>query len=1053
MNILKFRPYGGGAKDWRQIDEDTRARLFDILAEKKEVSNKQVMSALYEAWGKKTPKKGVVEYELNLMDADDKKYPCYETRSIMLKAFKGCDRAKELLKEPQFEESLWHILYSVTDYEECRKAIGKFLWKHGIEDAGEEIARAFAKTKPFESNYASFSAKAIRRLLPLMRCGKYYKEEEIDAKTRARIEWLLNDKVAEGFKEEDIVLDEDVKGQFAGFDRVRDFCGLQTWQASYLVYGWHSEDADAEKWNGPEDIDKWLNKFKQYSLRNPIVEQVMLETMRVVRDIWKKVGTIDEIHLEMVREMSQTAEKKKEDTLKNAKREAENYAIKRFLTECAIQGTAENLNPMSPIQQAKLRIVYEGALAHAKKNGPTDTDKENGVDSDIIEALLKEFSKTEYIIKEEDVKRFKLWVEQHYMSPYTGTPITFSKLFTDDYEIEHVIPRARYTDDSMNNKVICERDVNKDKGVMLGMEYIKKKGGQNVGGFKILTEDRYRQLVDECYYGNSRKRDNMLAEEIPQQFSNQQLQNAKYIARAIMGLLSNIVRTTDESGNIEKTYRSRNLIVCTGSVTDRLKNDWHVNDIWNQIILPRFKRMNALHATQAYTAITQNGHEIPQVPLEHQKNFQKKRVDHRHHAMDAIVIACMTGEIVRYLNNLSAGQVDYTMLRERVLDGKTIRLPWATFPQDVKAALEDIIVSFKHRERILTKKSNKIHLVGRETKVQNTTSVRQAMHKDTVWGKVSLRRTKETGLREAIENPCMIVERDVRKKVKELYDEGMSAKEIVKYFGEHNDEWPEVRNKKVMVYYFTENMYATRTTLLSYMDKCPKDKAVERIEAITDTGIQRILKNHLEACGGDPAVAFSAEGLVKMNDNISELNGGKCHKPINNVRKTESSSLKTALGYRGNKGSKYVEAADGTNLFFAVYEREDVDKETGEVTKKRTYATIGFREALKNRQGGRPAVPESDAQGNKLLFKLSPGDLVYVPKDEEDRGGDMSRVYKFVSCSRQEASFVPVSMAAAIVDKRELTSHNKDTKPVGESVQIKEVCWPLRVDRIGDVIP
>ena len=49
-----------------------------------------------------------------------------------------------------------------------------------------------------------------------------------------------------------------------------------------------------------------------------------------------------------------------------------------------------------------------------------------------------------------------------------------------------------------------------------------------------------------------------------------------------------------------------------------------------------------------------NGHEIPSLPLELQKGFNKKRIDHRHHAMDAIVIACANRNIVNYLNNEAA---------------------------------------------------------------------------------------------------------------------------------------------------------------------------------------------------------------------------------------------------------------------------------------------------------------------------------------------------------------------------------------------------------------
>jgi CRISPR-associated endonuclease Csn1 len=46
-----------------------------------------------------------------------------------------------------------------------------------------------------------------------------------------------------------------------------------------------------------------------------------------------------------------------------------------------------------------------------------------------------------------------------------------------------------------------------------------------------------------------------------------------------------------------------------------------------------------------------NGHDVfvNDVPVEMKKNFDPKRIDHRHHAMDALVIALTTEEHVQYL--------------------------------------------------------------------------------------------------------------------------------------------------------------------------------------------------------------------------------------------------------------------------------------------------------------------------------------------------------------------------------------------------------------------
>ena len=55
---------------------------------------------------------------------------------------------------------------------------------------------------------------------------------------------------------------------------------------------------------------------------------------------------------------------------------------------------------------------------------------------------------------------------------------------------------------------------------------------------------------------------------------------------------------------------------------------------------------------------------------------------------------------------------------------------------------------------------------------------------------------------------------------------------------------------------------------------------------------------------------------------------------------------------RGNKVKKFVEAAKGTNLFFAVYESIQEDEATGKQVRKRTFATIPLNEVIKRKKQG-----------------------------------------------------------------------------------------------------
>lgn len=556
-------------------------------------------------------------------------------------------------------------------------------------------------------------------------------------------------------------------------------------------------------------------------------------------------------------------------------------------------------------------------------------------------------------------------------------------------------------------------------------------------------------------------------DDIPEEFVARQLNDSRYISKLVKSLLSNIVR---EGG--EQEEMSKNVVVCTGNITDRLKKDWGIHEVWNKIILPRFLRLNDLTESNRFTSLNTNGKEIPVMPLELQKGFSKKRIDHRHHAMDAIVIACANRNIVNYLNNESASKkakisrfdLQRLLCDKRKTDDKGnyrwfIKKPWDTFTQDVYKALQDIIVSFKQNLRVINKTTNYYqHYVGSKKamvpqKKGDSWAIRKPMHKETVYGEVNLRNIKTVPLKEALKNPKTIVEKDLKKKLKELLAKNLNEKQIKKYFEDYKDIWQDVDLKKIRVYYFSketkERFFAVRKTLDSSFNR----KKI--IESVTDTGIQAILLRHLEANENNAELAFSPEGIESMNKNIIELNGGNRHQPIYKVRVYEKAD-KFAVGWTGNKSAKYVEAAKGTNLFFAIYEMEQEDKNTGETIKKRSYATIPLNVVIERQKRGLPSAPE-DENGNPPKYVLSPNDLVYVPTIGEVQNGkivyplDKTRIYKMVSCTGNEGHFVPVYTSNPIIQIVELGSNNKAQR-AWSGEMIKEICIPIQIDRLGNII-
>ena len=1042
-------------------DHEAYTNLFDFLSSIKSIDQKGLFRYL------KIPKNDAPKYHWNYVP--DKAYPVGETRAILLEGLRKANIPNTFLT-PEKEEHLWHILYSVDDPTQYRTALRTFAKHQGWDDSQtDSFAQAFDRLTVYkEKEYGAYSAKAISRLLPLMRRGKYWNPSAIDKDTFSRIEHIITG-------ESDPTLTPFVRDKFSHLHDIAQCQGLGTWQACYLVYNRHSEAIDTAKWNKPEDIDIFLDQFRHNSLNNPVVEQVVTECLRVVRDIWQQIGRFDEIHIELGRELKKTKAERERLTKIITEGENTNQRIRLLLLELLNPDfQVDDVRPQSPSQQEKLKIYEEGVF-------------QSGIEiPDDIQDIQKRFTSPKNKPTHAEVIRYKLWLDQKYISPYTGKPIPLSKLFTTAYQIEHIIPQSRWFDDSYSNKVICESEVNQLKDRELGHEFIVHHAGEevslNLGGtVKIFTADQYEEHIKTTFASNPKKMRNLMLDEIPEDFTSRQMNDSRYISRLMMQLLSNIVRTEDEEGNLENAATSKNVIACNGAITDRLKHDWGLDDVWNRIILPRFERLNKITDTTDYTDTTPNGHTIPSVPVDLRPDFNKKRIDHRHHAMDAIVIACTTRNHVNLLSNEAAKSskrydLQHTLRQTEYYQdpqgNKHERFtlfykPWPSFTQDAYQALQSIVVSFKQNLRVINKTSNRYTIIqnGKHITVKQTKgdswAIRKPLHKDTVLGEVNLQLTKKVPTKEALKNPNSIVNRELKAIIKEQKALHYTDKQIIEYLNKHKDIWSEAADGKIEVYYYTKDTpnryFATRKDLLELFEKVSTlPDALKVIDSITDSGIRSILYAHLQAESNNPSEAFSADGIERMNSNIQTLNNGHSHLPIKKVRKYEQAN-KYSIGDKGQKKTKFVEAAKGTNLFFVIYT---------DAKGTRGYDTVSlnliielqkqYEKDWKNHLADR--LKADDLQlippNANIRYVLSPGDLVYVPTEEEQQNGfnniNVQRIYKMVSCTDKTCLFLPYTVATIVLPKREFETKNKMERALtGE--MIKEVCIPIQIDRLGNI--
>lgn len=1003
-------------------NHEVRCQLFDYLNERADVKESVLLK--FKPFGL-SKKADLERYRWNY--PSENTYPCNKTLYTIPKGYRR-----------YFNQKLWHILYSVSDPEQIVKALRSFATEHQIPDADAFVA-SLTSVVFSEKDYGSFSEKALKKLLPLMRCGSRWQSSAIDEATQERIQHFLHEPSHEDFS-------DSVRKALANCHCIEAFQGLPVYQACYAVYGRHSEATDLTAWKSPDELAYFLRyTFKQHSLRNPVVERIVLETLRIVEDLWRKYGKMDEIHVEMGRNLKQNAEGRKRDYDRNQENQAANYRARRLLQEFARYETdIENLRPHSPYQQDLFRLYEEEVLGNY-----ADEVKKDKQIAKTIQSLGRPLEACKVTASE--VHRYRLWLDQKCKSPYTGQPISLARLFTRDYEIEHVIPKTRYYNDSMNNKVICEAEVNKDKGNMTGYEYILQRGGSIVQGafgktFTILKREEYEDYINLHFKHNRAKKANLLMEDVPAEFSERMLNDTRYMSRVVLSLLSKVVRDDDEVSSV-----SKHVLPTNGSITTRLKSDWGINDVWNDLIAPRFQRMNERMHTDAFGEMrNESGKRFfqPRLPLDIPQ-IDKKRIDHRHHAMDAIVIACTTRNHITYLNSVSSHDGDNATridLRTKLcLKHHTdangnyqwlFKKPWESFTQDVRAALSNIVVSFKQNLRVLT--SSK----------KGGSSIRKPLHKETFSGKVLLQQVKTISLKDALADWHQIKDKALRQEIKRLLAEVYPAgnvSQLIKHFKLQKNLFNGKDIRKVEVYTYSQG----EETQVANRKLLDKTLTLKQIESITDSGIRKILMRHLanyqDAAGKyRTEEAFSPEGLAEMNAHIRELNDGKPHQPVYKARFSEIQGQKFAVGQSGAKAKQFVEAAKGTNLFFAIYANEDG---------KRSYETIPLQDVIARRKRKEEVAPSVNEHGERLLFTLSPGDLVYLPTEEDvvPQVLDKKRIYKVVSFSKRQCFFVPQSFSTTLYDKCEWGSMNK-IELTDNKENIKALCVKLKVNRLGEII-
>ena len=281
----------------------------------------------------------------------------------------------------------------------------------------------------------------------------------------------------------------------------------------------HSGSETAEERANRVLKDK-LELLPKNSLRNPVVEKILNQMINLVNQIIEEYGKPDEVRIELARELKQSAEDREKTTKEIAASTRKNQDIKNIIrNDFGIPS-------------------------------PTKTD----------------------------VYRYRLWEELHSRgckTIFTGQYIPKERLFGNDVQIEHIIPRDLMYDDSYSNMTLAYNFENIKKSNRTAYDYVSNEN--------LLNIDHYVNNVKQWYNEGkgsiSKAKMNKLLmsmKDLPGGFIERDLKNTQYIAREAMSMLKEVVRTVYST---------------TGKITDRLRAEWGLTNLMKELNMPKYKTL------------------------------------------------------------------------------------------------------------------------------------------------------------------------------------------------------------------------------------------------------------------------------------------------------------------------------------------------------------------------------------------------------------------------------------------------------------------------------
>lgn len=603
-------------------------------------------------------------------------------------------------------------------------------------------------------------------------------------------------------------------------------------------------------------LDK-LELLQKNSLRQPIVEKILNQMINVVNAILEQYGKPFEIRVELARELKQSKDERNNMDLQNSKNKKLNEEIGKRLIELGLPETKRYIQ--------KYKFIFPSLSKNLK-------------DAHVNNQCI-----------------------------YCGETFNLTEALSGDaYDIDHIVPKALLFDDSQTNKVLVHRKCNSTKTNQTAYDYIATKGEVQLqiysdrvdNWFKkgIISYSKMQRLKVSHKEYVERKKSNKETESdkrLWENFIERQLRDTQYISRKAREILQKVCN---------------NVTTTEGGVTAKLRNLWGWDDVLMNLQIPKYKDLK-----QTITKEWTSEHGKRKHQKEEIENWSK-RDDHRHHAIDALVIACTKQGFIQRINTLNSSETRNEMER-KVEEAKInynekntllekylkIQLPFNT--EQVMVEANKILVSFKPGKKVATITKYKATGKNKDTGV---IVPRGALHEQSVYGKIKIIQNDKP-LKYLFENSDCIVNPKIKNLIKTRLSENENDSKVAlsalkKYPIFLNNEKTEILEKTACYIDATVLKYKLQSLKASQADD------------IVDGKVKYLVKRRLAQFGNKEKEAFKETLWFNEAKQI----------PILTVRlfaRPDANNLQVIKKDDNGKDIGFV--VTGNNHHIAIYEDKD----------------------------------------------------------------------------------------------------------------------------------